>query len=116
MIWQGHLSDSNAEVKSKVAAMEWLQSTTMTSLALSQAESELFKGRDDAQSVVVLITDGDPMSRTKTNVAAAKLQQAAKVLYVPVGYSAPLDLIQKVASEPKSDHIIEANTLWELSQ
>jgi len=116
MIWKGHLTDDIATVKANVAAMEWPRSTTMTSLALSEAERELFKGRDDAESVVILITDGWPMSRTRTNVAAAKLQQVAKVLYVPVGYSAPRDLIEQMASKPKSDHIIQANTLWELSQ
>merc|ERR1719442_31455 len=87
----------------------------MTSLALTQAETELFNGRDDAPSVVVLITDGWPMSRKNTNSAAAKVQQSAKVLYVPAGKSAPLDLVEEMASEPKEDHIIHAQDLWNLN-
>jgi len=115
MEWIGPLTNNTATLKSKVAAAEWPQSTTMTSLALSQAEGELFKGRSDATSVVILITDGWPMSRANTNAAAEKLQQNAKVLYVPVGHSAPVSLIEDMATEPKEDHIIQAHTLESLN-
>merc|ERR1719336_3726072 len=90
------------------------KSTTMTSLALGLAEGELFKGREDASSVVILLTDGWPMSRANTNSAAARLQQYAKVLYVPVGRSAPLSLIEEMATYPSEDHIIQAQTLASL--
>merc|ERR1719384_1042614 len=88
----------------------------MTSLALSQAEAEFSNGRADANSKVVLITDGWPMSRTRTDAAAKRLQQDANVLYVTVGHSAPVDLVKDMASDPKEDHIIQARSLWELNQ
>jgi len=116
MNWISHFTNATSTLKTTVAGMTWPQSTTMTSLALSQAEGELYKGRNDAKSVVILITDGWPMSRANTNEAAAKLQQSAEVLYVPVGHSAPVSLIEDMATEPKEDHIIQAHTLYSLNQ
>merc|ERR1719491_2765305 len=115
MRWLAHFTDSIGTVSSAVSSATWPMSTTMTSLALGLAEGELFKGRQDATSVVIVMTDGWPMSRTNTNSAAARLQQYAKVLYVPVGYSAPLSLIEEMASYPKEDHIIQAPTLSSLN-
>jgi len=115
MQWVSHFTSDTAGLSRTVSALEWPMSTTMTSLALGQAESELVKGREDAQSVVILVTDGWPMSRRNTNSAAAKLQESAKVLYVPVGNSAPRDLIEEMASEPKEDHIIDAHTFSALN-
>merc|ERR550532_2040115 len=106
MHWVSHFTNDTASLSTAVANLAWPKSTTMTSLALTQAANELFNGREDAQSVVVLITDGWPMSRRNTNSAATKLQQSAKVLYVPVGSAAPVDLIEEMASHPKEDHII----------
>jgi len=116
MQWVSHFTNDTASLSTTVSGLEWPRSTTMTSLALGQAESELVKGREDAQSVVILVTDGWPMSRRNTNSAAAKLQESAKVLYVPVGNSAPLSLIEEMASEPKHDHIIQAQNFWALNQ
>merc|ERR1719436_1123297 len=100
----------------KSGSLEFPESTTMMSLALGQAESELFNGRDDAQSVVILIAGTSPMSPKNTKSAAAKLQQSAKVLYVPAGHTAPMSLFEEMASEPKEDHIIRARSLWSLTQ
>jgi len=110
MQWVSHFTNETAALATTVTGLEWPQSTTMTSLALTQAEGELVKGREDAQSVVILITDGWPMSRRNTNSAAAHLRQVAKVLYVAVSNSAPLSLIEEMASEPKQDHIIKAQS------
>jgi len=110
MKWVSHFTSDTAGLSTTVSALEWPRSTTMTSLALGQAESELVKGREDAQSVVILVTDGWPMSHRNTKSAAAKLRDSAKVLYVPVGNSAPMSLVEEIASEPKEDHIIQART------
>jgi len=116
MHWVSHFTADMQTLAAKVQNMVFPESTTMTSLALTQAETELFNGRDDAESVVILITDGWPMSRKNTNSAAAQLRKSAKVLYVAAGNSAPLDLIREMASYPQDDHIIQAHSLWSLSQ
>merc|ERR1712003_144598 len=116
MDWISHFTSETNALKTTIHNTAFPDSTTMTSLALSQAEGELYKGREDAKSVVILITDGWPMSRANTNEAAAKLQQSAEVLFVPVGHSAPISLIEDMATEPKEDHIIEVHTLTALAQ
>jgi len=111
MKWVSHFTANTAQLATDVDALEFPQSNTMTSLALGQAENELLNGREDAQSVVIMITDGWPMSRERTNAAAKTLQQSAKVLYVPAGNSAPTTLFQEVASSPPADHIIQVQYL-----
>jgi len=115
MEWYHHLSTSDTNVTLKkladdVGALEesdWLESTTLTSVALGQANNELFLGRADANSVVLVITDGSPMSERNTKAAAKRLQAGAKVVWVPVGGDAPLKLIEEMASPPEKDHVVE---------
>merc|ERR1712083_304512 len=89
-------------------------SSTLTSVALGQAESELTRGRTDANSVVIVITDGWPMSPTGTKQAAKKLMGTAKVLWVPVGKNAPINLIKEMASLPQKDHVIPIKNFAQL--
>jgi len=93
---------------------QWLRSTTLTSVALGQADDQLYYGREDANSVVIVITDGWPMSQRNTKRAAKKLQEHAKVIWVPVTRSAPIKMIQKMASLPAEDHVIEISDFAEL--
>merc|ERR1719410_1095472 len=115
MKWVSHFTSNTDALATNVSNLVFPRSNTMTSLALGQAENELMNGREDAQSVVIVITDGWPMSRERTNAAAKTLQQSAKVLYVPVGNSAPMTLFQQVASSPPADHIIQVQYLSYLS-
>merc|ERR1719189_349612 len=103
-----------AEVKNNWGTEQWLQSTTLTSVALGQANDQLFYGREDANSVVIVITDGWPMSQLNTKKAAKKLQEHAKVVWVPVTRSAPVKLIEQLASLPPEDHVIEIADFVEL--
>jgi len=120
--WFHHLStdDTNITLKKladdvgKFTDAEWHKSTTLTSVALGQAANELFHGREDANSVVFVITDGWPMSKRNTKAAAKRLQDEAKVVWVPVGRSAPKKLIQKMASAPPKDHVVEISDFEDL--
>jgi len=122
MQWVSHFTANTAQLATDVSNLEFPRSNTMTSMALGQAEQELLNGREDAESVVIVITDGQPMSRDRTNAAARDLQKSAKVLYVPVGNSAPLELFEEVASPPAAQHIIQIQSLdyvdhpWFLNQ
>jgi len=111
MKWVSHFTSNTDLLATNIKNLVFPRSNTMTSLALGQAENELINGREDAQSVVVVITDGWPMSRKNTNSAAKELQKKAKVLYVPAGYSAPMGLFKEVASSPPEDHIIQVQSL-----
>jgi len=108
MHWVSHFTSDVEKLSEDVSheKLEWPEATTLTSVALGQAEAELIQGREDANSVVIVITDGYPQSPKRTKAAAKKLQEKAKVIWVPVGNSAPYDLIAKWASSPPQDHIV----------
>jgi len=88
--------------------------STLTSVALGVAEQELSYSRENATSVVVVLTDGKPISQDKTKEAAKRLQEHAKVFWVPIGIDAPLDLVEELASKPKKEHIIPVPDYWQL--
>jgi len=105
--WASHFTDDMGELAKTVKKLVWPAATTLTSVALGQAESELVYGREDANAVVVVITDGKPMNQVSTIAAAKKLQEKARVIWVPVGGGAPTGMISEVASKPVSDHVVE---------
>merc|ERR1719291_1002058 len=84
----------------------WPAGGTYTHTALGMAQEALTYGRKDALSVVVVITDGVPNYEKKTIEAANELQEDARVVWIPVGSNAPIELIEKLASKPKEEHII----------
>lgn len=108
--WITHLTTGTT--KADVDAMTWPMGGTYTHTALAAAGEELLYGRDDANSVVVVITDGHPFSERMTLEAATELQKKARVIWVPVGPSAPLDMVRKLASEPVDDHVIPV-PIWD---
>jgi len=85
----------------------WPAGGTNTHTALGMAQEVLTYGRKDAMSVVVVITDGYPNYEKKTIEAAEELQQQARVVWIPVGAYAPLELIEQLASKPKEEHIVK---------
>lgn len=105
--WVSHFSSDPASLAGEIDGLAWPRATTLTSVALGEADSEIKNGREDATTVVVVITDGWPMSMHNTYVAAMKLQEKARVIWVPVGSNAPIGLIQEMASQPIQDHVIQ---------
>jgi len=79
-------SDVNA-VKAAVSDLsdKWPRGTTLTSLALLRAKAELETGgRQDAESVVVVFTDGNPHSWWKTYLASRRVRKSARLVWVPI--------------------------------
>lgn len=116
--WVSHFKDNMPveELATKVehGTLTWPRSTTLTSAALGQAEAEIITGREEVNSVVIVITDGWPMSQKNTKEAAKKLQKKAKVVWVPVGRYAPRRLIKKMAQKPWQDHVISVEAFSDL--
>merc|ERR1719188_1125337 len=100
MEWISHWTNDTETLASNVGRATFPRKTTLTSFALGLAESELVKGRPSANSVVIVITDGKPMSLRNTRAAAKKVQEKAKLIWVPVGDGAPRKLIKELASKP----------------
>lgn len=114
--WVSHFTDDTGALATEVQSLAWPAATTLTSVALGQAENELIYGREDANSVVVVITDGMPMNQISTTDAARELQKKARCIWVPVGSGAPEGLISSVASKPQKENIVKIANFWQMTQ
>lgn len=113
--WIKHLTNNTVEVAALVKDLKYPESTTMTSAALGEAGIELINGRPDAASVVIVITDGTPMSKSRAATAAKTIMEKARLMWVPVGSGAPMDWIETVCSWPKEDNVIHVPEIAHLS-
>jgi hypothetical protein len=100
----------NLAVKVNGKSVNWPMGSTLTANALSRAETILSTGRPDAQSVVVVLTDGKP-TWWNTGTAARNLRKKARLLWVAVTKYAPLKNIKKWASRPWQENVIEVPQL-----
>jgi len=116
MRWVSRFTDSRAELSQKLTQVPHPESTTMISMALAEAKSQLENGRPDAESVVIIVTDAKPMSIRKTTKAAQDLMKTARLIWVVVGPEGcagcagidQIDQIKAWASKPWQDNIVEA--------
>jgi len=111
-----HFTKDLKRVRSAIKDLQWPKGSTLTSLALGAAASELNMGRKDARSVVAVITDGRPMSFRKTTVAARNIRKAARLLWVPVTRFAPLKRIREWATRRWQENVVPVKTFDDLAQ
>merc|ERR1719401_2363203 len=105
-----HFTDDLAKVKTLINGLNWPKGSTLTSLALMTAKAELNLGRKDANSVVVLITDGRPLSYRKTAVASKVVRKLARLVWVPVTKYAPLKYVKKWATRRWQENVVVVKT------
>jgi len=117
MYWISHMSANINKVLRKAGQMSWPKKTTLTSLALAEAKSELLQGRQDAPSVVVVITDGKPMSPIKTGHASSEIKETARLMYIPVGkgIKKTIPKMKKWSSKPPQDNVLTIDTFSALA-
>lgn len=104
-------SDDSDATRAAIQALEWPSGSTFTSVALQTAVTELQLSRPDAPAIVVLVTDGAPLSALKTTAAAANVRDAgARLMVVPVQgrglTDKSRDFLHTLASEPKADNYL----------
>jgi len=109
-----HFSADMADVKKKISALAFPKGSTLTSLALMRAKAELQLGRKDAKSVVVVITDGRPLSYGRTARAARSVRKAARLVWVPVTRSAPLRQVKRWATRRWQENVVVVRDFKEL--
>jgi len=116
--WIHRLSGNMTSVQNAISEMSWPRRTTLTSLALAEVNSQLIEGRQDANSVVVIITDGKPMSPIKTGNAAEELKMHARLMWVPVGkgVKGSIENMKVWASRPWRDNLLEVDSFEALDQ
>jgi len=112
----GHFSADLQKVKSTVTGLTWPRGSTLTSLALLTAKAELALGRKDAESVVIVFTDGRPLSYRKTAMAAKQLRKSARVVWVPITKYAPLKKIKKWATRRWQENVVRVQSFAELEK
>lgn len=111
-----HFTKEFDDVKTAIDGMTFPQSYTKTGKALDVARGELALGRADANSIVIVLTDGRPMSTRYTGKAARKLRKFSRLLWVPVTRWAPLSDIKTWASRPRKDNIVPMSSFDELDE
>merc|ERR1719313_3130141 len=104
------------KVKAAIAGLTWPKGSTLTSLALQSAKTELTMGRKDAKSVVVVITDGRPMSYRRTYWASRDVRKAARLVWVPVTRFAPLRSIKRWATRRWQENVVRVKTFTDLEK
>jgi len=111
-----HFTNNTVDVKKKIAGLTWPKGSTLTSLALLSAHSELSLGRKDAKSVVVAITDGRPLSFRATGLAARYIRKSARLVWIPVTRYAPLGAIKKWATRRWQENVVQVKSFADLEK
>lgn len=96
-----------AALDEKIGAMRWLGARTNLAAGLMTALNVLLSGsRASAQNVVVVVTDGSPNSQEDVRLAAAKVRDQARLLFVPTAESADLAALYSWASVPAEQNVV----------
>eukprot|EP00405_Crypthecodinium_cohnii_P011233 CAMPEP_0206436072 /NCGR_PEP_ID=MMETSP0324_2-20121206/10272_1 /ASSEMBLY_ACC=CAM_ASM_000836 /TAXON_ID=2866 /ORGANISM="Crypthecodinium cohnii, Strain Seligo" /LENGTH=876 /DNA_ID=CAMNT_0053903181 /DNA_START=200 /DNA_END=2827 /DNA_ORIENTATION=+ len=104
--WRAHHFDDRKKASYYIDKTKFMEGSSFASGALAMALADIRGGRASAQPVVVIFTDGQVMSPRRTGEAAKALKQYARLVWVPIGKRAPLDLIKTWASQPVADNVL----------
>jgi len=118
MEWVSHYTDDMPSVIDAIDQLSWPSGTTLTAKALEAAEAELANGRDDADTVIVVITDGQPTDDDQVQEIADYLKEKAKLVWVLVGNDVMQyrEEVEGWASEPGYEHVIEVHNISALPE
>jgi Mg-chelatase subunit ChlD len=111
-----HFNSALATVKSDIQNMVWPEGSTLTSVALMAAKAELTLGRSDAHSIIIVFTDGRPLSKRKTYQAALEVRKEARLVWVPVTSYAPLSDIKQWATRRWQENVVVVKTFEDLEE
>jgi hypothetical protein len=111
-----HFNSNLAEVKTKINAMSWPQGSTLTSVALESAKAELSLGRQDSHAIIIVFTDGRPLSRRNTYFASRDVRKSARLVWVPVTQYAPLRDIKRWATRRWEENVVVVKSFDDLEK
>jgi hypothetical protein len=111
-----HFSSDLQNVKTLISGMTWPQGSTLTSVALLSAKSELSMGRKDSKSNIIVFTDGRPLSYRKTELAAKEVRKAARLIWVPITKFAPLSKIKEWATRRWEENVVQVDSFGDLEK
>jgi len=112
-----HFSSDMKKTKANIAKLAFPSSSTYTAKALEMANAELMLGRKDARRVVLVMTDGVPISPDKTKLAANKLKRRARLMFGAVRLNTEgLRLMRGLASKPTRDNVMRIKDFKTMSK
>lgn len=98
-----------------IEKMTFPRGTTLTSMAIAEASAELAHGREDAESIVIVLTDGAPLSKMEASKQSEKLKKKARLMFVPVGDQFTDDeYFRSWASRPWEQNIVRVEDIEQL--
>jgi hypothetical protein len=104
--WVTRFTNDTAYVAETLKQMEFPKGGTLTQVALGEAAEELIHSRPDVETIVLLVTDGRPISPENTKYVAESIHPKARLFVVTVGSDVGEELVQDIASYPP-----EANSI-----
>jgi len=111
-----HFTDDLKKIDTLVTGLTWPKGSTLTSLALLHAGAELALGRKDAPAVIVVFTDGRPLSYRRTALASRKVRKAARLLWVAITKYAPLKYIKTWATRRWQENVVQVDDFGKLEK
>jgi len=111
-----HFTDDLKKIDTLVTGLTWPKGSTLTSLALLNAQAELSLGRKDAPAVIVVFTDGRPLSYRRTELASRKIRKAARLLWVAITKYAPLKYIKSWATRRWQENVVQVDDFGKLEK
>jgi len=118
--WTGRFGQAADEQIKAIDALTFPSKGTMTSGALSLAESEFANGRPHAEGVIVTITDGKPYFTLRTEQVAKKLKLSGyRLVFVAIGsgiQQTTMENMKKWASRPIKDNLFVVENLQDITK
>jgi len=109
--WVSRFTSNITNVHQASQNMSWPAGSSLTALALAEAQAELINGRPNAASVVVVIGDAKPVSPLRTLHASREIKKVARLVWMPLGPVADsrMDDLKQWASMPWQDNVLNVN-------
>jgi hypothetical protein len=111
-----HFDEDLKKTKNTLNGLSFAKGTKLVALALLTAKAELSLGRKTAQSVVIVFTDGQPLSFRKTKLASRSLRKKTRLHWVVTTKFSPLKDIKKWASRRWQENIVKVSKYEKLAK
>jgi uncharacterized protein YegL len=110
------LTGDPATLAKDLSKIQFQRGITDMAAGLSLAKTALLEGRKDAQSVVVVLTDGKPSFQFATrNAASAIRDSGARLVIAPIMTFGDPAFMEELASDPPADNVLNINGLEHLA-
>jgi uncharacterized protein YegL len=103
------LSADKSAVTTALAAATTESAETHLAKALEFSQGMLTLGRQDAQSVLIVLLDGSPADLRAAEHVAGQLHEHARIVMVPIGAGEDFDAMKRLASYPARVNVLAVN-------